>query len=101
MKIKHGDKIYKSQYGSLTFIGVVERLSEKRAYTNTSSFNIDVIGQNSVRIIPQEKLGGYYFIGDEKTDNEYTMNKIRLHVCRFNYAKLSSELILEVYKIIK
>ena len=101
MKLKAGDKIYKSQYGALTFVGVIERVTEKRAFTKQNSFNIEIIGSNSVRIIPQEKWGGHYFVGDEKTDNAYTINKIKNHVCNFKYANLSDEKILEIYSIIK
>jgi len=101
MNLKVGDKIYKSQYGALTLIGTIERVTEKRAFTKTYSFKIEIEGDNSVKHIPQEKWGGYYFLGDEKTNKEYEMIQIKKFVCNFNYEKLSNVNILSIYSIIK
>ena len=101
MKLKVGDKIYKSQYGALTFIGTIERVTEKRAFTKNNCFNIEIEGSDFVRVIPIKEWGGSYFIGNEKVDAEYAFNNIKKIVCNFSYVKLPNDKIIEIYNLIK
>ena len=97
-----GDIILKSQYGSVSFVGKIDRVTEKTAFIDDSKYKREIqISSRGVVPIPRPFYSGYHFLANEDDILELKKQNIISYVVNFDYKTLSFDKLCEIRDIIK
>ncbi len=96
-----GTYIFCRNYGTMSYFGEVDRVTEKFAFVGSSKF-VREYGSMHLDIVPREKWSvTSYFIPDEKDIIELKKQQLIRFVTKFDYSKLSFDKMCEIRDIIK
>ena len=96
-----GTDIFCRNYGTMSYFGKVDRVTEKFAFVGSSKF-VREYGSMHLDIVPREKWSvTSYFIPDEKDIIELRKQQLIRFVTKFDFSKLSLDKMIEIQNIIK
>ena len=96
-----GTDIFCRNYGTMSYFGKVDRVTEKFAFVGSSKF-VREYGSMYLDIVPREKWSvTSYFIPTEKDKEELKRQQLIRFVTKFDYSKLSLDKMIEILNIIK
>ena len=96
-----GTEIFMRTYGSISYFGKIDRVTDKFAFSGITKFAREYNG-SWVDIVPKEKWSSTsYFIPTEKDKEEIKRQQLIRFVTKFDYSKLSLDKMIEILNIIK
>ena len=96
-----GTEIFSRNYGTISYFGKVDRVTEKFAFVGSSKF-VREYGSMYLDIVPREKWSvTSYFIPEEKDIIELKKQQLIRFLTKFDYSKLSFDKMCEIRDIIK
>jgi hypothetical protein len=98
-----GDTILKRHFGSISFVGKVDRVTNTTAFIGDSKYKRE-LGQTNktVTSIPRSQYSSaWLFVADENDLSELRKQNLIYFVVNFDYKTLSFEKMVEIRDIIK
>lgn len=100
-KLEVGVIIFCINYGTMSYFGKVDRVTDKYAFVGTSKF-VREYGSMHLDIVPREKWSvTSYFVPNENDIIELKKQQLIRFVTKFDYSKLSFDKMVEISDIIK
>lgn len=99
-RLKQGDRIYGIHYNSIGSTYVIDRVTEKFAFSGATKFRIEYA--DTIDITPRPQWHNVtYYIETEKLKNRLLIQNAKSLIRSFKYDELPDDVILKLYKIIK
>ena len=96
-----GTEICSRNYGNISYLGKIDRVTDKFAFFGTTKFKREYNG-SWLDIVPREKWSSTsYFVPSEKDIIELKKQQLIRFVTKFDYSKLSIDKMVEIRDIIK
>ena len=99
-QLEVGTEIFSRRYGSVSFFGKIDRVTNHFAFCGNTKFKRQFNGMG-VDKVGREKWGTtYYFIPNENDKIELKKKALINKVVKFDYSKLSFDKICEINEIL-
>lgn len=99
--LKIGDKIYNEQYGTITGLYIIDRLSNTMAFSKNTKFKLEISNYNTVKRVGDSTWGsGTYFIATPEIEEKFFRQQTIYKIKNFNFSTLTTDEIRIIKNII-